>query len=67
ARVGGGGGWRLPLYHIYSVLTRCGGLWGGPDHDRTGLHAGETVSLDIDASQAHWFDTAGRVIARAAA
>ena len=47
--------------------TPSGAQFVARQNDRTGLHAGETVSLDIDASQAHWFDTAGRVIARAAA
>jgi multiple sugar transport system ATP-binding protein len=32
-------------------------------NERTGLRAGDAVSLDIDASQAHWFDQAGRVVA----
>ncbi|HAX22396.1 MAG TPA: ABC transporter ATP-binding protein [Hydrogenophaga sp.] len=49
------------------VSTPSGAQFVARQNDRTGLHAGETVSLDIDASQAHWFDTAGRVIARAAA
>jgi multiple sugar transport system ATP-binding protein len=49
------------------VSTPTGAQFVARQNDRTGLHAGETVSLDIDAKQAHWFDTAGRVIASAAA
>ena len=49
------------------VSTPSGAQFVARQNERTGLHAGEAVSLDIDASQAHWFDTAGRVIARAAA
>ncbi|PKO30846.1 MAG: ABC transporter ATP-binding protein [Betaproteobacteria bacterium HGW-Betaproteobacteria-9] len=49
------------------VTTPTGAQFVARQNERTGLHAGEPVSLDIDTSQAHWFDTAGRVIARAAA
>ena len=46
------------------VSTPSGAQFVARQNERTGLHAGEAVSLDIDASQAHWFDTAGRVVAR---
>ncbi|MCY1558651.1 hypothetical protein D9M68_956050 [compost metagenome] len=49
------------------VTTPTGAQFVARQNERTGLHAGEPVSLDIDTLQAHWFDTAGRVIARAAA
>ena len=45
------------------VSTPNGAQFVARQNERTGLHAGDTVSLDIDASQAHWFDTAGRVVA----
>ena len=45
------------------VSTQSGAQFVARQNERTGLHAGDTVSLDIDASQAHWFDTAGRVVA----
>ncbi len=35
--------------------------------ERTSLRAGDAVSLEIDASEAHWFDPNGRVVARQAA
>ena len=46
------------------VSTPTGAQFVARQNERTGLHAGDNVSLDIDASQAHWFDTAGRVVAR---
>ncbi len=49
------------------VSTPGGAQFVSRQNDRTGLRAGDTVSLDIDASQAHWFDTAGRVVAGHAA
>ncbi|MGM9425457.1 ABC transporter ATP-binding protein [Hydrogenophaga sp. MI9] len=45
------------------VSTPNGAQFVARQNDRTGLHAGDAVSLDIDASQAHWFDTAGRIVA----
>ena len=35
--------------------------------ERTALTAGDAVTLDIATEHAHWFDNAGRVVARAAA
>ena len=49
------------------VSTPNGAQFVARQNDRTALHAGDAVSLDIDASQAHWFDTAGRVVAARAA
>ncbi|HVL43747.1 MAG TPA: ABC transporter ATP-binding protein [Acidovorax sp.] len=49
------------------VSTPGGAQFVARQNDRTGLRAGDAVSLDIDASQAHWFDPAGRVVARQAA
>ncbi|MFC3683309.1 ABC transporter ATP-binding protein [Hydrogenophaga luteola] len=49
------------------VSTPNGAQFVARQNERTGLHAGDAVSLDIDASQAHWFDTAGRVVAARAA
>jgi len=46
------------------VSTPSGAQFVARQNERTSLHAGDHVSLDIDASQAHWFDTAGRVVAR---
>ena len=46
------------------VSTPTGAQFVARQNDRTGLHAGDAVSLDIDASQAHWFDTAGRIVPR---
>jgi multiple sugar transport system ATP-binding protein len=48
------------------VSTPTGVQFVARQNSRTGLRAGEAVSLDIDTSQAHWFDTAGRVVSRAA-
>ena len=44
------------------VSTADGAQFVARQNARTGLHVGDAVSLDIDASQAHWFDTAGRVV-----
>lgn len=49
------------------VSTPGGAQFVSRQNDRTGLRAGVAVSLDIDASHAHWFDTAGRVVAGHAA
>lgn len=49
------------------VSTPGGAQFVARQNDRTGLRAGDAVSLDIDVSQAHWFDTAGRVVAGHAA
>ena len=49
------------------VTTPVGAQFVSRQNDRTGLRAGDAVSLDIDASEAHWFDTAGRVVAGHAA
>jgi len=49
------------------VSTPGGAQFVARQNDRTGLRAGDAVSLDIDASQAHWFDPQGRVVARQAA
>ena len=48
------------------VSTPGGAQFVARQNDRTGLRAGDAVSLDIDASQAHWFDPQGRVVARQA-
>ena len=44
------------------VTTAGGAQFVSRQNDRTGLRVGDAVSLDIDASHAHWFDTAGRVV-----
>jgi len=49
------------------VTTPSGAQFVARQNDRTRLRAGDTVSLHIDATHAHWFDTAGRVITHAAA
>jgi len=49
------------------VSTPGGAQFVSRQNERTGLRAGDAVSLDIDASEAHWFDTAGRVVAGHAA
>ncbi len=46
------------------VSTPSGAQFVARQNDRTGLRAGDAVCLDIDASQAHWFDPNGRVVAR---
>ncbi|MBV7431096.1 MULTISPECIES: ABC transporter ATP-binding protein [unclassified Acidovorax] len=46
------------------VSTPGGAQFVARQNDRTSLRAGDAVSLDIDASQAHWFDPAGRVVVR---
>ena len=33
-------------------------------NERTGLHAGDTVGVQIATDEAHWFDGAGRVVGR---
>ena len=48
------------------VSTPGGAQFVARQNDRSGLRAGDAVSLDIDASQAHWFDPQGRVVARQA-
>ena len=48
------------------VSTPGGAQFVARQNDRTGLRAGDAVSLDIDASQAHWFDPQGRVVDRQA-
>jgi multiple sugar transport system ATP-binding protein len=45
------------------VSTPDGAQFVARQNERTGLHAGDAVSLDIDAANAHWFDSAGRVVA----
>ena len=45
------------------VSTPAGAQYVARQNERTGQHAGDAVSLDIDTTQAHWFDTAGRVVA----
>ncbi|MGB4060710.1 MAG: ABC transporter ATP-binding protein [Burkholderiaceae bacterium] len=44
------------------VSTPSGAQFVARQNERTGLHAGQSVSLDIDTSHAHWFDPAGRVV-----
>jgi Trk K+ transport system NAD-binding subunit len=46
------------------VSTPTGAQFVARQNERTPLHAGATVSLDIDTSLAHWFDTTGRVVGR---
>ena len=46
------------------VSTPSGAQFVARQNERTQLHAGEPVSLDIDTSLAHWFDTTGRVVGR---
>ncbi len=45
------------------VSTPGGAQFVSRQNDRTLLRAGDAVSLDIDASQAHWFNPAGHVVA----
>lgn len=47
------------------VSTPSGAQFVARQNERTRLHAGEAVSLDINTSLAHWFDTTGRVVGRA--
>ncbi len=47
------------------VTTPGGTQFVARQNDRTSLHAGAAISLDIDTAQAHWFDTAGRVVSQA--
>ncbi len=42
--------------------TPGGAQFVARQHERTGLEVGNTISLDIDAAQAHWFDAFGRVV-----
>ena len=49
------------------VSTPGGAQFVSRQNERTGLRAGDAVSLDIDTSEAHWFDTAGRIVAAHAA
>lgn len=49
------------------VSTPSGAQFVARQNERTGLHAGQPVSLDIDTSQAHWFDAAGCVVTHASA
>ena len=56
----------LGVETLIYVSTPGGAQFVARQNDRTGLRAGDAVSLDIDASQAHWFDPQGRVVARQA-
>ena len=47
--------------------TSSGAQFVARQNERTGLHAGDTVSLDLDIAHAHWFDASGRIVAREAA
>jgi multiple sugar transport system ATP-binding protein len=47
------------------VSTPTGAKFVARQNDRTSVHAGDAVSLDIDTSLAHWFDSKGRVVAKA--
>jgi len=49
------------------VSTGRGTQWVTRQNTRTGLHAGDSVGIEIDASQAHLFDAQGRVAAAAPA
>jgi multiple sugar transport system ATP-binding protein len=49
------------------VSTPGGAQFVSRQNERTSLRAGDAVSLDIDTTHAHWFDTAGRVAAGNAA
>jgi multiple sugar transport system ATP-binding protein len=44
------------------LATPQGAQWVVRQNERTQLHAGDEVSVDLDVSQAHWFDPAGRVV-----
>jgi multiple sugar transport system ATP-binding protein len=44
------------------VSTPSGAQFVARQNERTSLHTGDAVSLDIDASQAHWFDASGHVV-----
>ena len=45
------------------VTTHEGAQLVSRQAERTSLHMGDAVSVSIDASQAHWFDAKGRVVA----
>ena len=49
------------------VGTPGGAQFVARQTERTSLRAGDAVSLEIDASEAHWFDPNGRVVARQSA
>ena len=49
------------------VSTTNGAQFVARQNERTGLNAGDKVSLAIDTSQAHWFDAGGRVVLAQAA
>ena len=49
------------------VSTPSGAQFVARQNERTALHPGAAVSLEIDTAQAHWFDPAGRVVTRPAA
>jgi len=44
------------------VSTPNGAQFVARQNERTDLHAGDAVSLNIDTAQAHWFDGAGRIV-----
>ncbi len=46
------------------VSTPTGAQFVSRQNDRTTVRAGDTVSLAIDTSLAHWFDTKGRIVAK---
>jgi multiple sugar transport system ATP-binding protein len=47
---------------LVHVSCPGGAQWVVRQNTRSGLHAGQVVSLDMDTTQAHWFDAAGRVV-----
>ena len=49
------------------VTASEGAQYVARQSDRTDLHIGSKVSLDIDTTQAHWFDKTGRVVKATAA
>ncbi|UJW83360.1 ABC transporter ATP-binding protein [Hydrogenophaga sp. SL48] len=48
------------------VSTGDGAQLVARQSERTALHAGDPVTLDIDTRHAHWFDNSGRVVSHAA-
>jgi multiple sugar transport system ATP-binding protein len=46
------------------VSSPTGTQWVARQTGRSGWRAGQSVSLSIDTTQAHWFDAAGRVVTR---
>lgn len=48
------------------MTTPTGAQFVARQNERTGLRAGEAVSLDIDATHAHWFDNGGHIVAQVA-